>query len=786
MARLLETISLFLLISVIAIRPLVAESYDSSTSSIAEALGDTSDPSPVRTLAFNLLILASGCLWLASRAAQRTAGYRRTGLERAMPLWLIAAIISCLFAGNQRLAVNASFDWICLLLAPILLTQLLTRPHHRTILFAALIASAAAQTYACLDQYFLSYHDTLEHYETHKAEFWARQNVPLDSEKVILFENRIHAREALGHLPHSNVTASYLMLCLVPVAGWTFASSFRLRRGANGSEHNRSAPCDASAHAHHRPHWLVPFTGFILSAVFVPAVYLTGSRGALISAAVGVLAYAGYRFAQSRPAAARRRRVYAALLATGVLAIAALASITYVGTHFTATLLFRSQYWRAGLAMIVDHLFTGVGRENFGRHYLAYKAIESPEEVATPHNLFIQLAADFGIVGVIAAFLTILGVVRLLILRRSRHPLQHPQPASAPIANAPGTYIAWGTALAASLVVARFLLTDSSNPSFVYYTTTTTVLAWILGFTAAITCVHLSPSSMIPPMDRFIVLSIVIFLIHEQINFALFVPGSAITFFAFLAIPLSVAGASSSARTPDVKHTIAPGLTWRSAAILASVAMIVVAGFIALPVVRACRHLRQADLVATQPQPFGVRAGLITHHLTVAGIVDPLDPTPHERLAEWKFAESTMSDMPMESLAAAELAAREAIGRDPHHLRPRRLLVRILRRQAELSGNVDDFQRAIATAADAVALYPADPNGYITLADVQAAASGVTRSASLAREAIAGYERALALDEQRWSGETIRRFNERQKTELRMKITALMTAIQEPASPDDD
>ena len=65
----------------------------------------------------------------------------------------------------------------------------------------------------------------------------------------------------------------------------------------------------------------------------------------------------------------------------------------------TASLDFRWQYWRASAPLIADHPLTGVGRENFGRHYLAYKSIDSPEEIRNPHNLFVEATAEWGALG---------------------------------------------------------------------------------------------------------------------------------------------------------------------------------------------------------------------------------------------------------------------------------------------------------------------------------------------------------------------------------------------------
>ena len=104
----LETLSLFLLLCVVMLRPLVSESYDSAATPITEALGDISDPSPLRTLIFDAMILLGMLGWLIGRVVGASRSYRKTGLEWGAVLVGVGAIISCVYAGNQRLAINGS------------------------------------------------------------------------------------------------------------------------------------------------------------------------------------------------------------------------------------------------------------------------------------------------------------------------------------------------------------------------------------------------------------------------------------------------------------------------------------------------------------------------------------------------------------------------------------------------------------------------------------------------------------------------------------------------------
>ena len=144
---------------------------------MTQALGNVSDPSPVRTLVFDALILLSACGWLAARAIGPGRRYRRTGLEWGLGLIAVAVVISCIFAGNKRLAVNASVDWLCYPVLTIALVQLMHKPWHRRLLLAAVLGAALAQTGQCFEQYFVGFEETKNHYESIKADFWGRQGV---------------------------------------------------------------------------------------------------------------------------------------------------------------------------------------------------------------------------------------------------------------------------------------------------------------------------------------------------------------------------------------------------------------------------------------------------------------------------------------------------------------------------------------------------------------------------------------------------------------------------------
>lgn len=141
-----------------------------------------------------------------------------------------------------------------------------------------------------------------------------------------------------------------------------------------------------------------------LAGVVAGGIYLTGSRGALIAAGVS----AGVWLLLVRPR--RRTLVLLAGAAAAVLAVPGvftrLATLAAVGDAATAvadpSLRNRAAVQVVGLAMAEDHPVLGVGIGNFLRREPEYQRATGSfisEGVIAPHNLYLELLAETGVVG---------------------------------------------------------------------------------------------------------------------------------------------------------------------------------------------------------------------------------------------------------------------------------------------------------------------------------------------------------------------------------------------------
>ena len=737
----LRAISLFMLLSVVALRPLVAETYDSAGNSIGRAIEVLADPSPARTLGFDLAILIPPCLWLLSSALDRGVRYRWTGLEIGFVLLSIAGVVSCYYAGNKRLAINGTLDWLCFPILTIMLVQLLRTQWQRRLVLAAILASATVNAAQCYEQYFMGFAETIEQYEASKEEFWAKQGVELDSTTVDAFERRLRARETTGFFAHSNVAGAYLMLCAFAAMGLIVSQLRRVREVSVNLLEG------------------LAFMGAVfLTLALIVAIFLTGSTGAIVAGIAG-LALLSFAWWKSGWIASHRRAVFWISWTT---VVAGFAAVIGHGLYHDSlpgwSLTFRWQYWKATAAMIADHFWTGVGRENFGRHYTFYKDIASPEEVSNPHNFLLQAFAEWGVLGFVAVVVMLVGVTHL-VARSTPGPVEH-RPAGT---SQPKNYFWWATGLTIVAVLGRAFLLGTNDPNYVYYAATTTGLIWLPAF--LVFCPTGENQNPIRPVALSFALGagLFAFLLQDMISFALFIPASATTFFALLGIWITERKAEFESSPPRNSLRRLPLL---AAAVAMTSAYF---GWVFMPVARANYHLKEAARL----RQAGGDKDRLDQSFQAAASADPLDPTPEVQQAEWL---ASLGDEV--SLRAAFLALDEGLDLDYRSLSLHRRKTQLHLAIAHRSSGPQDYLSAVDAARRALALYPQDPAGLVTLADTEFMAGRELQSKELLLEAIRHYREALALDEKRLEWETIQRFRPRVVEEIHAKIRRAESMLQ--------
>lgn len=748
-ARAVDAVCLAALLAIVVLRPLIAETYDSGGSSITRALGQVSDASPLTTLTIDTIILMAAVVCLGVRAWWGEA-YRRTGLELGALLVIGASVVSCIYAGQKRLAINGAIDWVCYPVLTIALVQLLRTEGLRRLTVALVLAGACAQAAQCIEQSTVGNAETWQHYLSMKEDFWRAQGVELDAPTVELFERRMQSREAQGFLPHSNVTGAYLMLCAVVGAG-VVVEGWRRRQTAGDT--------------------LRCALGALVVAGLLVATYATGSLGAMVSGAIGVALWMVLAYARTWVAGHRRA---ALLIGWAVAAVGALAFVGHGLVHDTfphMSLTFRWQYWKVTAGMIADHFWTGVGRENFGRHYLFYKPMDAPEEISNPHNVFVQAFAEWGVVGLAGVLLMVVGVTRMLAW-----PVTERSDAEEVRITPRGWWYAGVVALV--LIFVRPALLGAADANYAYYITMTTLIPATVGF--AIFCARRGAAVETSVIALALPAGLFTMLLHDQISFALFVPGAATTFFALL-------GCALAGRETAVRNSEFARRGFQVAVGVLVVGVGVVSHYGLYMGVRGSRDLAEARRPL---DPVSDRYGPTYSEYHQSRLKDPYDPTIPRQRAGQVFAVARGIEPSIDAWLWHDLGVsqiRQAIERDPQQPALRRMLARALVEKSDIVALPEDGVRrepygqrwtaldflrsAIAAAQEALNLYPNDPDGLIFLAEIEEKAGAFDdQYRSSARE---HYQRALELDGQRAWFESIRKFNDRKKTDLLGRIERL-------------
>jgi O-antigen ligase len=149
--------------------------------------------------------------------------------------------------------------------------------------------------------------------------------------------------------------------------------------------------------------------------ILAPALYLTDSRAAELSLAVGLVVLVRFSRRLSRALTGAF-----ALLAAGAVAVVAVASLRQ--EHNLVSGLFganRPHYWHVAWREVTLNPVLGSGAGTFERYWLLYRPVDSFARDA--HNLYLETLAELGPIG-LALLLAALGLP-LLVLRGRRDPV---------------------------------------------------------------------------------------------------------------------------------------------------------------------------------------------------------------------------------------------------------------------------------------------------------------------------------------------------------------------------
>jgi len=754
----------YVLVAVLCARPMIAESYERLELSFLSVLPAIGGPTPATTAWLDLVLLAAAVPTLTAWSFWR----RRRTLMLGTTLLVAAVVVSAWAAHNRYLAAFAGSSLLAAVLAGFALFAIEKTPAMRRILIAAWLATGVTTAARCVRQATTEFADLRQTWEQEYKPTLIRAGFDADDPVLVNYERRLLSREVYGFLAHPNVTGSCLAVWLVLLVGVALGCA------VTGGDEPRAPRLGMTALA---------TAGCVL---LTGALWLTGSRGAVGAALVGLGALAtlgGVTWLRTHPARA-------AGLFVGIYVAMAGVAVGWGVRHGTlphASLAFRWQYWTAAARIYAQAPLTGIGRVNFGPAYMRWKAPEGTEEVRDPHNLWVSLLVELGPLGLAGGMLLVVSTVAAM-LARTRDPVPPPSfraPAAVP---AKRSTLPWSGVVTAGLVLllhGLFSGTPFRYPGMRLIWLADIAFVWALAFALGLWVVGRVDGD---PRRRIwlaagLSAALLAALVHGLVDFALMTAGG-----LAVVVVCAAAGASVTPR-PHVRdaHAVTRrGLGVRS--VLGAGVVLLHLVTVVIPVQSVESRVQRLQALLADPATDPQRAYDVAADLAARPCGDP---------SAWRIALRAMQQLGthpsvseptrIEWLRAAERSARELTDRYPHdtaNFTARAAVTMALAEVRAPAGATQEprqLRRAAAQAWDqAVELYPTNPRTRLSAGSAWLMIWQQEGDRAAARRAAAHFREALRIDDLRPPHE-VARLRPREREVAEAGLAQLAVPANEPS-----
>ncbi|HBV64445.1 MAG TPA: hypothetical protein DEF45_15650 [Rhodopirellula sp.] len=306
--------------------------------------------------------------------------------------WMACAAYATCPPGNLRMATNEAWLWVSgaaiFSSARLLTAKLRTR---RSLLALFVVCTVGLSVHA-LHQYFVTLPaNRLLYLEEPDAVLAiAGVNAPPGSSERMVFANRLMDGGPTATFALANSLAAVLLFGVVLAVG-----VLRYRIGVLGRI------------------GIVFWISLVLLCIC--ALLAARSRSATLAM---VIAVACLWLSSGRLGRFRSKTVMVGLGLLFVCSVGGALLIGFLGNRewfeqAPASLAFRFQYWRASWQMVLDYPWFGVGPGNFQALYERFRELSTTEQIAEPHNLFIETLTSGGFValGLLISMLIAIAVV---------------------------------------------------------------------------------------------------------------------------------------------------------------------------------------------------------------------------------------------------------------------------------------------------------------------------------------------------------------------------------------
>ena len=382
------------------------------------------------SITFGWLILA--ILFCGTLFTERTRTFRVDRYDLGVWLLVLGQVMSTLIMiysseGQQRAALNMMWEWVGLGLTFSLTRRLIATSSLRTTLLQGFLTTIVLlsiygiwQHHWMYDQLAQEYLSVRQQYDTadspaERARFQQQLNsmgVPADSltgSGQKLFEQRLlDSSEPLGMFALANTFAGLLAVGFLIAFAQTIPILF-------------SKTANAVSKSDRFKSWILVLPTILIGYCLV----LTKSRTAWVGVMGGLVSLALLKLIQKRQGTNEQRAIWkkqtlkwgigGVIIVLGFFLLATFSGgfDRAVLTEAPKSLQYRLEYWTGTWDVIQENPLWGTGPGNFRNHYLKHKLPGSSEEISDPHNMFLDVWANAGLI----AFAGLLVVLALAAYR---------------------------------------------------------------------------------------------------------------------------------------------------------------------------------------------------------------------------------------------------------------------------------------------------------------------------------------------------------------------------------
>jgi hypothetical protein len=620
--------------------------------------------------------------------------------------------------GDRRAALNMLWEWVGIGLMSLWLADVARSAGGRRTLAAVVVCSAVLLSGLGLWQHYVWYPriaQQLAELDRLRSDAAAQGLSPMQSQRLRELESQLGPVSRTGSRTASALLRDRVAASTEPIGRFALANTLA------GLLLVAVLVAWGSCHLGWRRHGLL----LVMLGILMDCLWLTKSRTAWIGLACGGLS--GWFLTRRAVISRWQRWGIGLILAALLLGLPLFAGLTgsldrAVISETPKSLQYRLEYWSATLPVIRAHLWLGVGPGNFRQHYLQHKLPGSSEEVSDPHNLFLDVWANGGL----------LALAGLVVVLWSG--VASATPREAEEADRGEASVPWPTLWLHLGGIGSLGLVLAGACGWLFGSEPGAELVWLLVGWWLVTAVWswAEPADMAPPWVQGAFLGLTVHLTGAG---GIGMPVVALTWLLLASLQGGGTSLRAGARAAQSASASLWQTRWRWAAVWGGLAATIACAVTAtIPVTTSSAQLRLAES-ALVSEGHASRAEQL---LLRAVDDDPWNPDTWEQLAVTRLA-VWMQTNAESAFDGAIAAQREAISRDPHSAVRWRTLGMLWSRRHEQTGHADDARQALAAVRQAVARYP-------HLVDLQAELAVAAWAAGDEQQAREAARRALDLD----------------------------------------